>query len=122
MVHWLELTLNGDVSLKWAQLKWYVENHDCKTEIYIKPTGNLCYVIRLQCDQTYNELDLEVDSWETYSLYTYRKKPQGLVQSPNGIKFYLKKYVTRELEESKKFLEMLELIEGEAQDRRDASL
>lgn len=119
MIHWLGIE-GKNVKIKWAQLKWYVENHSCEVKIYLKVYGDFAYVARLKCNQCYNDLDLEVNSLLSLSMIRYDRKPKGLVESRNPLDHYVKKYVTKDVEESEEVKELIELLIDIKEDRQQA--
>lgn len=117
MVHWLGIDGKNE-KMKWAQLKWYVENHPCEVKVYSKVYGDFLYVVRLKCNQCYNDLDLEVDSSSDLSMFRYYRKPKGLVESPNPLEHYVKKFVTKDVEQAKEFKELIKLLNDISKDRQ----
>lgn len=110
MIHWLGID-DCCSGMKWGQLKWYVDHYHCETEIFIKTVGDLLHVIRLKCDQNYNDLNLEVNSWDPWSIFRYERKPRGLVKSPNSLDFYVNKYLTKEIEELEDYKDFISFLE-----------
>jgi len=87
MVHWLQydgITCkpeNCDKQLNELQ-RYLRAYHKAKAEGYLKTTGDMfAKIVRLECDQTYNELDLDCNSMFDKSLKRYSRKPINIEYS-----------------------------------------
>lgn len=80
-VHWLKVTSYNEEK-QWKSLREYCDKYDCDMQIYyiVNSTEK---IVRLECNQSYEELDLDVNSLST-NLYRYSQKPQlNLVKYKN---------------------------------------
>jgi hypothetical protein len=84
MIHWLQLG-GKNISLKneekqWNNLKQYINTYkDSKITIYQKTTGDIfCRIIKLECNQNYNDLDLECNSGYNYSIKHFNGRPSNI--------------------------------------------
>ncbi len=72
-VHWLKVTSYSEEK-QWKSLKEYYDKYDCDIQIYYI-VNSIEKVVRLECDQSYEDLDLDVNSLST-NLYRYSQKPK----------------------------------------------
>lgn len=80
--HWLNLIEDNNYEQSLKELFEYLENHiDAKVLFYRKTKSVIDWtIIMLECNECYNELDLDVNSTSS-SLYRYTRKPANIILS-----------------------------------------
>jgi len=87
MVHWLEYGgIRSTATREMKQLeelqRYLSENPTAKAEGYLKTTGDMyAKIVRLECNQSYNDLDLDCNSMFDKSLKRYAHKPSNIEYS-----------------------------------------
>jgi len=83
-VHWLEVGgmrfTVPDENVQWKHLKDYLTKYpDSKITVYNRNSGDLCArVVRLECKQKYNDLDMDCNSGFTHSIRRLAYKPKNI--------------------------------------------
>lgn len=81
-VHWIKV--NGyvkDVEKQIEQIKEYLKDYkDSKCSLYFPNSGKFDKYVRLECNQAYSDLDLDVNSFST-NLTRLTKKPNDIYKS-----------------------------------------
>lgn len=87
MIHWLEygggLCKTEKENKQLAELQRYLEeNSTAKAQGYWKTTGDMfAKFVRLECNQSYNDLDLDCNSFFDKSLKRHERKPSNIEYS-----------------------------------------
>lgn len=80
-VHWLKV--NGyvkseDVAKQFYDIEKYLKTHEsAKATIYQYDSGSFNWIVRLECTECYNDLDIDVNSFTT-RLERLACKPKGI--------------------------------------------
>lgn len=88
--HWLRITSKNELA-KWESLKQYKDKHDCYMTVFYydyDPFGDK--VIKLDCNQSLQELDLDVNSTSEKSLTRIKAKPTNATSYTKGINYFFK--------------------------------
>jgi hypothetical protein len=84
MTHWLHL---GGMKLscteeqkQWDNLNKYIKTHkNCKATVYNKTTGDMfCRIVKLECNQNYNKLNLDCNSMSIGSIRHLNSRPNNI--------------------------------------------
>ncbi len=91
--HWLRIDTNNDEIKQWKQLKDYWNKYDCSMTVYYYDYNPLTEkVIKLDCNQSYQDLDLDVNSMSSGSLRRIKSKPTNITVYNKGIEnFFVNK-------------------------------
>lgn len=94
MVHWLLIGGNDftkdEGKIQWNNLNDYISNNNSKIEIYFKETGDIFErVVKLVCNQSYDDLDLDVNSMFTGSIKRVNSKPKNIVKTEKDINYFI---------------------------------
>lgn len=111
--HWLKLDSNNEIE-KWNNLKNYKEKYDCSMTVFYYDYNPLeDKVIKLDCNQSYSELDLDIDSKSEGSLKKIQNKPTNITQYNRTINSFFKEKLGVEIKEKSLFpnLKLEDLIE-----------
>lgn len=81
-VHWLKIDgYARDTKKQIEQIKEYLKNYKgSKCSLYFPNSGKFDKYVRLECNQTYSDLDLDVNSFST-NLARLTKKPNDIYES-----------------------------------------
>lgn len=97
MVHWLQiggikLTLK-DENKQWNNLNEYLSKYpESKAEVYKKFTGDMfAKFIRLECEQNYNELDLDCNSMSRGSIRHLNHKPSNIEKCNMSVEWFIER-------------------------------
>jgi hypothetical protein len=99
MTHWLQIggiKIRSEYEIKqWYHLKEYIEQHEgSKATVYVKTTGDMfARIIKLECDQNYNELDLDCNSCFSGSIRHFNGRPNNIEISKLQLDYYTSKGV-----------------------------
>jgi hypothetical protein len=94
MVHWLQIggikSSMKNEDIQWANLKKYLEEYpESKAVVYIKETGDIfCKVVKLECSQNYNDLDLDCNSMFNGSIRHLNHKPNDIALCRLQLDYY----------------------------------
>jgi hypothetical protein len=97
MVHWLRI---GGMKLstkseqkQWNSLKEYLNNYPgSKIIVFNKNTGDaFAKIVRLECDQTYKELDLDCNSCYDTSIKHLSSKPADIEVCKMQLDYFVKR-------------------------------
>lgn len=94
--HWLKIDFRYESrdGKEWKNLKEYADNYDCKISIFYYDYIFASKVIKLECNQSYQELDLDVNSMSDGSLFYLKHKPKNITQYSNkDINYFYNNYV-----------------------------
>lgn len=84
--HWLRIDPENE-KLQWEKLKEYNDNHDCSMTVFYYDYNPLTdKVIKLDCNQSFEELELDVDSEAKGSFKKIKAKPTN--STPYNKSFY----------------------------------
>ena len=87
--HWLRIDSNGDEIKQWEQLKEYWNKYDCSMTVYYYDYNPLTEkAIKLDCNQSYEDLDLDVNSMSSGSLKRVKSKPTNITVYNKGIDYF----------------------------------
>jgi len=87
--HWLRIDLNNDEIKQWEQLKDYWNKYDCSMTVYYYDYNPLTEkAIKLDCNQSYQDLDLDVNSMSSGSLKRVKAKPTNITVFNKGIEHF----------------------------------
>lgn len=87
--HWLRIDLNNDERKQWQQLKDYWNKYDCSMTVYYYDYNPLTEkAIKLDCNQSYQDLDLDVNSMSSGSLKRVKAKPTNITAYNKGIEHF----------------------------------
>lgn len=83
-IHWLKIDgYSGgikDVALQFASIEDYLHKYSCSNAmLYEYDSGSFNWICRLECEQDYKDLDLDVNSYSTY-LRRLSSKPKNIVR------------------------------------------
>lgn len=88
--HWLKIE-NDMVIDVWKNIKEYEEKYDCNIEIFYRRTNLINKFIKLECNQSYQDLNLDINSMSDGSLIHLLSKPRNIYKYKHSIKeFYLR--------------------------------
>ena len=105
--HWLRIDNQNNEKKQWENLKDYWNKYDCSMTVYYYDYNPLTEkVIKLDCNQSYQNLDLDVNSMSSGSLKRIKSKPTNISLYNRGISSFfeskLGKEVTKTLRQKKK--------------------
>ena len=87
--HWLRIDMNNDEIKQWEQLKNYWNKYDCSMTVYYYDYNPLTEkAIKLDCNQSYQDLDLDVNSMSSSSLKRVKAKPTNITVYNKGIEHF----------------------------------
>lgn len=94
MIHWLVIggyNYNKEEEKnQWSKLNEYVENNNSKLEIYLKDTGDVfARVVKLICNENYDELKLDVNSSFEGSIRRLSSKPRNISKINKDINYFI---------------------------------
>ncbi len=73
--HWLRLDSNNE-KIQWEKLKEYNDSHDCSMTVFYYDYNPLTdKIIKLDCNQSFEELDLDIDSEIVGSFEKVKARP-----------------------------------------------
>lgn len=73
--HWLRLDSNNE-KIQWEKLKEYNDSHDCSMTVFYYDYNPLTdKIIKLDCNQSFEELDLDIDSEIVGSFKKVKARP-----------------------------------------------
>jgi len=90
-VHWLKMDLSNETSdgKEWKNLKEYKDKYDCNMYVFYYDNNPLTEkVIKLECNQNYKDLDLDVNSMNDGSLIILKSKPKNITQYGKDIYYF----------------------------------
>lgn len=87
--YWLKME-DDLVEEAWVNLKEYKEKYDCNMEIFYRETSCLYKIIKLECNQNYQDLDLDVNSSSTGSLTRLLSRPKNICKYKRSIEDFFK--------------------------------
>lgn len=90
--HWLKME-NDMIEQTWINLKEYKEKYDCNIEVYYRDTSFINKIIKLECNQEYNNLDLDVNSMFTGSLTRLSQKPNNISKYNKPVEYFFLKNI-----------------------------
>lgn len=98
-VHWLKIDLSNETKdgKEWSNLKEYKEKYDCNMNVYYYDYSPLTdKVIKLECNQNYDDLDLEINSMNDGSLIRLKSKPKNITHYGKSIKYFFEKNIKQD--------------------------
>lgn len=73
--HWLKIE-DDMIEQVWIRLKEYKDKYECNMEVFYKDTNLINKFIKLECNQSYQDLDLDVNSLSDNGLKHLAAKPK----------------------------------------------
>jgi len=98
-VHWLKIDLSNETreGREWSILKEYKEKYDCNMTVFYYDNNPLTEkVIKLDCNQNYNDLDLDVNSMNDGSLIRLKSRPKNITQYGKDINYFFDKKIKQD--------------------------
>lgn len=98
-VHWLKINLSNETSdgKEWNNLKEYKDKYDCNMNVFYYDNNPLTEkVIKLECNQNYNDLDLDVNSMNDGSLIRLKSRPKNITQYSKDIYYFFDKKIKQD--------------------------
>lgn len=87
--HWLRINMNTDEEKQWKNLMDYWNKYDCAMTVYYYDYNPLTEkVVKLDCNQSYQDLDLDVNSMSSGSLKKIKNKPTNITVYNKGIDYF----------------------------------
>lgn len=96
--HWLKIE-NDMIEQVWIRLKEYKEKYDCNMEVFYKDTNLINKFIKLECNQSYQDLDLDVNSLSDNGLRHLDAKPKMIHPYNCPIEEFFKEIAERKSKE-----------------------
>ena len=94
--HWLKIDLFNETKtgIEWKNLKEYKEKYSCNMEVYYYTNNPFTKkVIKLECNQIYQDLDLDVNSLSEGSLIRVKSKPKNIEAYNKPIELFFERYI-----------------------------
>lgn len=94
--HWLKIDLSNETEkgIEWNNLKTYKENYDCNIEVYYYESNPFTMkAIKLECNQSYQDLDLDVNSSFDGSLIRLNNKPKNIKPYNKPIEQFFERHI-----------------------------
>ena len=94
MVHWLQVggmrTSHKNEVIQWENIKTYLDEYpNSKATVYYKETGDMfCRIVKLECGQNYQDLDLDCNGGDR-SVRHFDHKPNDIKVSAMQLEYYL---------------------------------
>lgn len=98
--HWLKIE-DDMVEKVWKNLKKYKEKYDCNIEVFYRETNFINKVIKLECNQSYQDLDLDVNSMSDGSLTRLLSKPKNICKYTQPIEEFFRRNIKQKVNEPK---------------------
>ena len=98
-VHWLKIDSSNETKegKEWSNLKEYKEKYDCNMNVFYYDYNPLTEkVIKLECNQNYNDLDLDVNSMNDGSLIRLKSRPKNVTQYSKDIYYFFDKKIKQD--------------------------
>lgn len=91
--HWLKIDYRYEShnGIEWKNLKRYADNNDCNITVYYYDSNFMNKVIQLECNQLYNDLDLDVNSMSDGSFIHLKQKPNNITKAKD-VDYFFEKY------------------------------
>lgn len=89
-VHWLKIDLSNETKdgKEWRNLKEYKDKYDCNMTVFYYNNSFIDKAIKLECNQNYEELDLDVNSMFDGSLIRLKSKPKNITAYKDDIEYF----------------------------------
>ena len=94
-VHWLKIYINNKEPQCLKNLKEYYDTHECNIKFFYYNNSFTSKLVKLECNQKYEDLELDVNSMSNGSLIKLKSKPKNITAYRNDIDF-LNKYSKEE--------------------------
>lgn len=85
--HWLKIE-DDMIKKVWTRLKEYREKYNCNMAVFYKETNFISKYIKLECNQSYQDLDLDVNSISDEGLRHLSYKPKDICQYKYSIEYF----------------------------------
>ena len=94
-IHWFVIDFINETptGIEWKNLKEYKEKYDCSIEVYYYENTMAKKAIKLECNQSYQDLDLDVNSLFDGSLLRVQRKPKYIKPYNKPIEFFFERYI-----------------------------
>lgn len=88
-VHWLKIDSMNETQegKEWLNLKEYKDKYDCNMTVFYY-NNNFDKIIKLECNQSYEELDMDVNSMFDGSLIRLKSKPKNITVYNHEIEYF----------------------------------
>ncbi|MCI9016132.1 MAG: hypothetical protein HFJ53_03065 [Clostridia bacterium] len=93
--HWLKMNIDT-IEKVWIRLKEFKEKYNCNMEVFYKETNLVIKYIKLECNQSYQDLDLDVNSITDEGLWHLSRKPNDIYKYKYPIEYFFKEYINGE--------------------------
>ena len=95
--YWLKIDYRYEShnGIEWKNLKRYADNYDCNITVFCYDSNFMDKVIKLECNQLYNDLDLDVNSMSDGSFIYLKQKPNNITKAKD-INYFFEKYAKYE--------------------------
>jgi len=100
--HWLKINnYANDTDEQYFEIQKYLNNYpEAKAMLYSYNSGNFNKIVKLECNQCYNDLDMDVNSMRI-RLERLRQKPHNITERKSfEIPEYIKKKISLNIEKS----------------------
>lgn len=94
--HWLKIDFYNETKtgIEWKNLKEYKEKYDCNMEVYYYMSNPFTKkIIKLECNQNYQDLDLDVNSSFDGSLTKMNHKPKNIQPYNKPIELFFERNI-----------------------------
>lgn len=99
--HWLKIDSINEKE-KWQNLKEYWDKYDCFMTVYYYDYNPLTEkVIKLDCNQSYQDLDLDVNSMSDNSLKRVKCKPTNVTPYNKNVAYFFERKLSIKISDSK---------------------
>lgn len=90
--HWLKIE-DDMIKKVWTRLKEYREKYNCNMSVFYKATNFISKYIKLECNQSYQDLDLDVNSISDEGLRHLSYKPKDICQYKYSIEYFFERNI-----------------------------
>lgn len=92
-IYWLKIDFFNE-NENWNNLKKFKEKYDCNMQVYYYDSNPFTRkVIKLECNQAYQDLDLDVNSSFDGSLIRLNNKPKNIKTYNKSIELFFERYI-----------------------------
>ena len=91
--YWLKIDYRYEShnGIEWKNLKRYADNYDCNITVFYYDANFMNKVIKLECNQSYNDLNLDINSMSDGSFIRLKQKPNNITKSKD-VDYFFEKY------------------------------
>lgn len=94
--YWLKIDFSNETEtgIEWKNLKEFKEKYDCNMEVFYYASNPFTKkAIKLECNQIYQDLDLDVNSSFDGSLIKLNSKPKNIEPYNRPIELFFENYI-----------------------------